>query len=107
MRAPAASSMAHRQRPKIVVLAAACLSGMLPSIWPTIECAFSAARSSALLQALAGKAGGRLKGDAHLNFKGESLSRALLTAAQIMGWTKKQIGGVAGVTSAALPGIKV
>jgi Protein of unknown function (DUF1552) len=56
---------------------------------------------------LAGKAGGRLKGDSHFNFNGESLSRALLTVAQIMGSTKKQIGGGAGVATSALPGIQV
>ncbi|MEO6601726.1 MAG: DUF1552 domain-containing protein [Polyangiaceae bacterium] len=56
---------------------------------------------------LAGKAGGRLKGDSHFNFSGENLSRALLTVAKIMGSTKTQIGGGAGVATAALPGIQV
>ncbi|MEO8900281.1 MAG: DUF1552 domain-containing protein [Polyangiaceae bacterium] len=56
---------------------------------------------------LAGKAGGRLKGDTHANFAGQSLTRALLTVAQIMGSTKTQLGSGAGAATAALPGIQV
>ena len=36
---------------------------------------------------LAGKAGGKLQGDAHYNFPGENLSKALLTVSQLMGST--------------------
>jgi hypothetical protein len=56
---------------------------------------------------MAGKAGGRLRGDLHANFQGEHLSRALLTAAQIMGYKKADLGLDAGKVNAALSGIAV
>lgn len=56
---------------------------------------------------LAGKAGGRLRGDEHHNFQGENLSRALLTVAQLMGSSAKELGIDAGKVNAALPGIQV
>ncbi len=56
---------------------------------------------------LAGKAGGRIRGDEHHQFKGESLSRALLTVAQIMGAPVTEIGRDNGHTNATLPGIIV
>ncbi len=56
---------------------------------------------------LAGKAGGRLRGDEHHRFEGENLSRALLTVAQIMGSTRTEIGRDAGYTNSALPGLLV
>jgi hypothetical protein len=56
---------------------------------------------------LAGKAGGRIAGDQHVNFGGENLSRALLTVAQIMGADKAEIGLDAGRTSSVLPGIMI
>lgn len=55
----------------------------------------------------AGKAGGRLRGDEHHNFQSESLSKALLTAAQIMGSTQTQFGLDAGQVDAALSGIQI
>ena len=55
---------------------------------------------------LAGKAGGRLRGDEHRNFPGENLSRALLTVARIMGSPKTELGIDAGHVTAALPGIQ-
>jgi uncharacterized protein DUF1552 len=55
---------------------------------------------------LAGKAGGRLSGDAHFNFPGENLSRALFTVAQIMGSTKPDLGLDGGKVNAVLPGIR-
>jgi hypothetical protein len=54
---------------------------------------------------LAGKAGGRISGDQHLNFQGENLSRALLTVAQIMGTGKTEIGLDNGRATSVLPGI--
>lgn len=56
---------------------------------------------------LAGKAGGRLRGDEHHRFEGENLSRALLTVAQIMGSTRTEWGADAGYVNAGLPGIIV
>ncbi len=56
---------------------------------------------------LAGKAGGRIAGDQHLNFQNENLSRALLTVAQIMGSPKTEIGLDNGRATSALPGIIV
>lgn len=56
---------------------------------------------------LAGKAGGRIAGDQHVNFQGENLSRALLTVAQIMGSDKTEIGLDAGRVTSALPGIMI
>jgi hypothetical protein len=53
-----------------------------------------------------GKAGGRLVGDQHLNFPSDNLSKALLTAAQIMGSTKTDLGLDAGHVTSALPGIQ-
>jgi hypothetical protein len=53
-----------------------------------------------------GKAGGRLVGDQHLNFPSDNLSKALLTAAQIMGSTKTELGLDAGHVTSALPGIQ-
>jgi hypothetical protein len=55
----------------------------------------------------AGKAGGRLRGDEHHNFQNESLSRALLTVAQVMGGTKTEIGLDAGRATSPLAGIRV
>jgi hypothetical protein len=55
---------------------------------------------------LAGKAGGKLQGDAHYNFPGDNLSKALLTAAQLMGSTATSFGSGAGAVTAALTGIK-
>jgi len=52
-----------------------------------------------------GKAGGRLRGDEHHNFQGENLSRALLTAAQVMAPDTTQIGRDGGLATAGLPGI--
>jgi hypothetical protein len=56
---------------------------------------------------LAGKAGGRVAGDQHVNFQGENLSRALLTVANIMGAEKTEIGLDAGRVTSVLPGIIV
>jgi hypothetical protein len=56
---------------------------------------------------LAGKAGGRLRGNEHHNFQGENLSRALLTVAQIMGSEATELGIDGGKVTAALPGIQV
>src|SRR5688500_11848751 len=56
---------------------------------------------------LAGKAGGRLRGDEHHNYPGENLSRALLTVAQLMGSTATELGIDAGKVSSPLSGIQV
>jgi hypothetical protein len=56
---------------------------------------------------LAGKAGGRLPGDTHLNFPGENLSKALLTVAQGMGSTVTQLGVDVGKVTSALSGVLV
>lgn len=56
---------------------------------------------------LAGKAGGRLRGDEHHNFPGESLSKALLTVAQLMGSTATELGLDAGKVTSPLSGIQV
>jgi hypothetical protein len=56
---------------------------------------------------LAGKAGGRLRGDEHHNFQSESLSRALLTAAQVVDPGIEQFGLDDGLASSVLPGIIV
>ena len=45
---------------------------------------------------LAGKAGGKLKGDGHFNFPGDNLSKALFTAARLMGSTATDYGLDAG-----------
>ena len=55
---------------------------------------------------LAGKAGGKLQGDAHYNFPGDNLSKALLTVSQIMGSTATSFGSGAGAVTAALTGVK-
>jgi hypothetical protein len=54
-----------------------------------------------------GKAGGKLAGDQHLNFPGDNLSKALLTAARLMGSTKTEIGLDAGRVTAPLTGFQV
>jgi hypothetical protein len=56
---------------------------------------------------LAGKAGGRLQGDGHYNFPGDNMSKALLTAAQIMGSTDTKFGSGNGAVTAPLTGIGV
>jgi hypothetical protein len=56
---------------------------------------------------LAGKAGGRLRGDEHHDFPGENLSKALLTVARIMGSSMTEIGLDAGQVTSPLPGIQV
>jgi hypothetical protein len=53
-----------------------------------------------------GGAGGKLVGDRHLNFPSDNLSKALLTAAQIMGSTKAELGLDGGRVTSALPGIQ-
>jgi len=45
---------------------------------------------------LAGKAGGRLKGDAHFNYPEGNLSRALLMVAWLMGSTATEYGSIRG-----------
>ncbi len=54
---------------------------------------------------LAGKAGGKLKGDAHLNFPSDNLSKALFSAARLMGSTASEFGGDAGKVTGTLTGI--
>ena len=54
-----------------------------------------------------GKAGGKLPGDEHVNFPSDNLSKALLTAAQLMGSTKTDIGLDAGRVTAPLTGFQV
>ncbi len=56
---------------------------------------------------LAGKAGGKLRGNEHHRFQGENLSRALLTVANIMGDTRTELGIDGGRVTAQLPGIIV
>ncbi len=56
---------------------------------------------------MAGKAGGRMKGNQHFRYPGENLSRALLTAANIVGSTLTEIGKAEGLTSSHLPGIQI
>ena len=56
---------------------------------------------------LAGKAGGRLRGDEHHNFPGENLSKALLTAAQAVGSPLTELGLDAGKVTAPLSGVLV
>jgi hypothetical protein len=56
---------------------------------------------------LAGKAGGRLRGDEHHNYPGENLSKALLTVAQVMGSTATELGMDAGNVTSPLSGIQV
>lgn len=54
---------------------------------------------------LAGKAGGKLQGDAHYNFPGDNLSKAIFTVAQLMGSTATSFGAGAGAVTSALTGI--
>lgn len=56
---------------------------------------------------LAGKAGGKLQGDGHYNFPGGNMSKALLTAAQIMGSTQTSFGSGAGAVTSPLTGIGI
>lgn len=56
---------------------------------------------------LAGKAGGKLRGNEHHRFQGENLSRALLTVANIMGDPRTELGLDGGRATAPLPGIIV
>jgi hypothetical protein len=56
---------------------------------------------------LAGKAGGRLRGDEHHSFPGESLSRAPLTVAQIVDPGITQVGLDDGLATSGLSGIVV
>jgi hypothetical protein len=53
----------------------------------------------------AGKAGGRLRGDEHHNFAGDNLSKALLTAAQVMGSPITELGIDAGRVTEPLSGV--
>jgi len=55
----------------------------------------------------AGKAAGKLPGDQHMNFPGDNLSKALLTAARLVGSTKTDLGLDAGRVTAALTGFQV
>jgi hypothetical protein len=55
----------------------------------------------------AGKANGKLAGDQHVNFPADNLSKALLTAARLMGSTKTEIGLDAGRVTAPLSGFGV
>jgi hypothetical protein len=54
---------------------------------------------------LAGKAGGKVKGDGHFNFPGDNLSKALFSAARLMGSTATDYGLDAGKVSATLTGV--
>jgi hypothetical protein len=54
-----------------------------------------------------GKAGGKLPGDQHFNFPSENLSKALLTAARLVGSTKTDFGLDAGRVTAPLTGFQV
>ena len=54
---------------------------------------------------LAGKAGGKLKGDGHFNYPGDNLSKALFTVAKLMGSTASDYGLDAGKVTATLTGI--
>lgn len=56
---------------------------------------------------LAGKAGGRLRGNEHHNFHDEDLGRVLLTIAQGMGASVSEFGVDNGRVTSALPGIFV
>jgi hypothetical protein len=55
----------------------------------------------------AGKANGKLAGDQHVNFPSDNLSKALLTAARLMGSPKTDIGLDAGRVTASLSGFGV
>jgi hypothetical protein len=54
---------------------------------------------------MVGKAGGKLKGDGHFNFPGDNLSKALFTAARLMGSTASDYGLDAGKVTATLTGL--
>ena len=54
---------------------------------------------------LAGKAGGKLKGDGHFNYPADNLSKVLLTIARMMGSTATDYGLDAGKVTATLSGI--
>jgi hypothetical protein len=54
---------------------------------------------------LAGKAGGKLRGDEHFNFPSDNLSKVLFTVAQAMGSTITQLGVDAGQTNSTLSGV--
>lgn len=54
---------------------------------------------------LAGKAGGKVIGDQHLNFNKENLSRVLLTIAKVLGSTQTQLGMELGLVNSELPGV--
>ena len=56
---------------------------------------------------LAGKANGKLAGDQHANFPADNLSKALLTAARLVGSPKTDLGLDAGRVTAALSGFGV
>jgi hypothetical protein len=56
---------------------------------------------------MVGKASGRLKGNQHFKYPGENLSRALLTAANIVGSPLTELGKSEGLVTAALPGIQI
>jgi hypothetical protein len=56
---------------------------------------------------LAGKAGGRLRGDEHHNFPGANLSQVLLTVAQAMGSPVTELGVDAGRVTVLLSGVLV
>lgn len=56
---------------------------------------------------LAGRAGGKVRGNEHHRFQGENLSRALLTVANIMGDPRTELGLDGGRVTAPLPGIIV
>ena len=55
----------------------------------------------------AGKANGKLAGDQHVNFPGDNLSKALLTAARLVGSPKTDFGLDAGRVTAPLSGFGV
>jgi hypothetical protein len=54
-----------------------------------------------------GKANGKLPGDQHVNFPADNLSKALLTAARLMGSPKTDFGLDAGRVTAPLSGFGV
>ena len=56
---------------------------------------------------LAGKAGGKLAGDQHLNYPGDNLSKALLTAAKLVGSPVTDLGLDGGKVTAPLTGFNL
>jgi hypothetical protein len=54
---------------------------------------------------LAGKGGGRLRGDEHHNFPGDNLSKTLFTIAQAMGSPVTEVGLDQGRASEVLTGV--